>query len=426
MIDKLIKNNYIIIPNFISRNDALRLGKEFAEYCDENDVPGDTQSANSPSKYDYISFLELLCEKTPQISAILDETVLPTYAYARVYKNGSVLESHTDRDACEISLTVHLRGDTSWPIFIETPTKEERSVILNPGDAMLYFGCTSNHWRDMYFGEEYVQVFLHYVRSRGDKSYAYFDKIKEISACNSNEAKKSLESKEDKNIIKELEEQIPIVKEDLEEYKNKNVTISENNVDVSSKIISKPNTTLDSFIHVFDDIMPEVVCDQILEEYANGYDWSSALTSGGAENFEVRNCDQIIISHKEIISKNTFIRENIDDLVFQSVSKVLYEYKEIHPSFKIQIDTGYQLLRYKEGQFYSEHTDSYKEEQRSLSCSIQLNEDYDGGEFAFFDREIMIRSKKGSAIVFPSNFMYPHEIMPVIKGTRYSVITWLV
>jgi predicted 2-oxoglutarate/Fe(II)-dependent dioxygenase YbiX len=163
-----------------------------------------------------------------------------------------------------------------------------------------------------------------------------------------------------------------------------------------------------------------------LEEYANGYDWSSALTSGGAENFEVRNCDQIIISHKEIISKNTFIRENIDDLVFQSVSKVLYEYKEIHPSFKIQIDTGYQLLRYKEGQFYSEHTDSYKEEQRSLSCSIQLNEDYDGGEFAFFDREIMIRSKKGSAIVFPSNFMYPHEIMPVIKGTRYSVITWLV
>jgi hypothetical protein len=426
MIEKLVKNNYIIIPNFISRNDALRLGKEFAEYCDKNDVPGDTQAANSPSKYDYISFLELLCEKTPQISAILDETVLPTYSYARVYKNGSVLESHTDRDACEISLTVHLCGDTSWPIVIETPTKEERSVILNPGDAMLYLGCISNHWRDMYFGEEYVQVFLHYVRSRGDKSYAYFDKNEKKKSCNSNEAKKTLDLKENENIIMESEEETSTIKDDLNEYENKNVTISENNTDASSEIISKPNTTLDSFIHVFDDIMPEVVCDQILEEYANGYDWSPALTHIGVENFGVRNCDQILISDQNIISENTFKRQNIDDLVFQSVSKVLHEYKEIHPGFKVEIDTGYQLLRYNEEQYYLQHTDSFKEQQRSLSCSIQLNEDYDGGEFAFFDREIMIRSKKGSAIVFPSNFMYPHEIMPVIRGTRYSVITWLV
>jgi predicted 2-oxoglutarate/Fe(II)-dependent dioxygenase YbiX len=84
------------------------------------------------------------------------------------------------------------------------------------------------------------------------------------------------------------------------------------------------------------------------------------------------------------------------------------------------------LLRYREGEFYTQHTDSFKEQQRSLSCSIQLNEDYEGGEFALFDREMMIRTSPGSAIVFPSNFMYPHEIMPVIKGTRYSIITWLV
>jgi Rps23 Pro-64 3,4-dihydroxylase Tpa1-like proline 4-hydroxylase len=421
MIDKLLENNYIIIPNFISRNSASLLGKEFKNYCKNNNIPADAQVLDSSSKYDYISFLELLCEKTSEISSILGETVLPTYSYARVYNNGSVLEPHCDRDACEISLTVHLYGDSVWPIFIETPNKEERSVILNPGDAMLYLACESKHWRDIYFGEEYVQVFLHYVRSRGDKSYAYFDKPME---SNLDDAKKTLALQKEENDITVVNQKSSVVKNDLDEYENKNLSINENNVN-TLKIESKSNATLDSFIHVFDDIIPEVVCDQILEEYENCHNWEESVISSGKDP-TIRNCSQIIISNHNIISENTFKRQNIDNSIFQSVSKVIIEYKKIHPLFEVNVDTGYQLLRYNEQQFYTEHTDSFIEQQRALSCSIQLNEDYDGGEFAFFDREIMIRSKKGSAIVFPSNFMYPHEIMPVIRGTRYSVITWLV
>jgi predicted 2-oxoglutarate/Fe(II)-dependent dioxygenase YbiX len=102
------------------------------------------------------------------------------------------------------------------------------------------------------------------------------------------------------------------------------------------------------------------------------------------------------------------------------------KYQSIHENFQISIDTGYDLLKYNEGNFYVEHTDSYKQQQRSVSCSFQLNDEYEGGEFAFFGRQMMIRSGKGSAIIFPSNFMYPHEIMPVTKGTRYSIITWFV
>ena len=32
---------------------------------------------------------------------------------------------------------------------------------------------------------------------------------------------------------------------------------------------------------------------------------------------------------------------------------------------------------------------------------------------------------KGDIIVFPSNFMYPHKVEPVTKGTRYSYISWI-
>lgn len=398
---KLLNNNYIILPNFISSKRAKELGEEYKIFSETKNEGGDPQAPNSQSSYNYISFLELLCEKTQQVSTILQETVLPTYTYSRVYYNGSVLERHKDRDACEISLTLHLDGDKSWPIYIETPQGEEKSVILDPGDAMMYLGKKADHWRNEFDGNYYTQVFLHYVRSRGDCSYAYFDKVKEPEKSDLKEGfNNSPNGGEDE--IKEKKETKPLV------------------------LVPKPSNTLEQYIHVFENLLSEDFCDEILEEYGNPDEWASTLVGYGEVNKSVRNCNEISISDSRVIEKNFERRKKIDDKIQDGVRKVIDNYMNIHNDFKIDIDTGYRLLRYNEGEFYIEHTDSFKKEQRSLSCSFQLNEDYVGGEFAFFKREMMIRSSKGSAIVFPSNFMYPHEVMPVIEGTRYSIITWLV
>lgn len=401
MNQKLLDNNYILIPNFISTYRAFQLGTEFRDYCEAQKLKGDEQAPNSHSKYNYLPFLELLCEKTQEISSIIEETVLPTYSYARVYLNGSILERHKDRDACEVSLTVHLDSDASWPIYIQTPSGEERSVILNPGDAMLYLGKVADHWRDQYSGKFYTQTFLHYVRSRGDCSYAYFDKTK------TNENEDDINLNLDKSSITQVEE------------KNKSDP-------TPTLIVPKPRTKLEDFIHVFDDILPKSLCDDILGEYKGSLDWSPSLISNGIIHKDSRNCDQILISDPCVIEKNYQARKLLDSRIHDSIRSAVQKYHELHNSFNISIDTGYQLLRYDQGQFYTEHTDSFKEQQRSVSCSIQLNQDYDGGEFAFFGREMIIRSSAGSVVMFPSNFMYPHEIMPVTKGTRYSIITWFV
>ena len=52
-----------------------------------------------------------------------------------------------------------------------------------------------------------------------------------------------------------------------------------------------------------------------------------------------------------------------------------------------------------------------------------LNNDYEGGEFVLIDEKIDL--SKGDIIIFPSNFMYPHKVEPVTKGTRYSYISWI-
>lgn len=173
---EIIKNNYVLVPGFISEAQAQSLANKFKDHCKKFNLNGDPQAPNSHAMCDFLPFVQLLVKKVPHISRLLGEEVLPTYTYARVYKNGSVLERHRDRPACEISITLNLAKDIDWPIYFQRPDGSETLVELNPGDAVLYLGCQADHWRNKFDGQEYVQVFLHYVRTNGSKAWAFFDK----------------------------------------------------------------------------------------------------------------------------------------------------------------------------------------------------------------------------------------------------------
>ena len=69
-----------------------------------------------------------------------------------------------------------------------------------------------------------------------------------------------------------------------------------------------------------------------------------------------------------------------------------------------------------------DHGDLYP---RVLSCSLILNDNYEGGNFVFFDEEYLIEKKKGSVVMFPSNFCFPHAVTPVSNGDRHAIITWI-
>ena len=44
------------------------------------------------------------------------------------------------------------------------------------------------------------------------------------------------------------------------------------------------------------------------------------------------------------------------------------------------------------------------------------------GKPKFFWKEIPL--KTGDILLFPSTFMYPHEVKEARKGTRYSFVSW--
>jgi predicted 2-oxoglutarate/Fe(II)-dependent dioxygenase YbiX len=179
------------------------------------------------------------------------------------------------------------------------------------------------------------------------------------------------------------------------------------------------------YIVVIENAITSALCDSILNEYKDSQDWIPAITAAGETDAE-RQCSTIGMSFSNIINKNKNIRLPLDKNMHATAGHVILQSKEKFNDCKIAEDSGYDLLRYEVGQFYITHTDSFKAMPRAVSCSFILNDDYEGGEFAFFDRELVYKLKKGSCIMFPSNFMYPHEVMPVTSGTRYSIVTWFV
>lgn len=117
------------------------------------------------------------------------------------------------------------------------------------------------------------------------------------------------------------------------------------------------------------------------------------------------------------------------NLIKQEIERLYNYYKIKFPqmtSYKInQID----LLKYSIGGKYEVHTDHFTNSSRHLSVIMNLNDNYEGGDLIFTDqkeKEIKrLKLEKGSIVFFPSNFMYPHSIQPITKGTRYSIVAWL-
>ena len=145
-----------------------------------------------------------------KLEEIIGRKLYKTYYYDRYYFSGQELSKHADRDACEISVSVHvstnLEGDDAkWPFWIKTPdtytdktkqtilvTGEQRSLSLEPGDGLLYKGCERPHWRypmptprrrkrDFFKPKKeyyYHQIFFHYVLADGRRAHCAWDRAR--------------------------------------------------------------------------------------------------------------------------------------------------------------------------------------------------------------------------------------------------------
>jgi PKHD-type hydroxylase len=120
------------------------------------------------------------------------------------------------------------------------------------------------------------------------------------------------------------------------------------------------------------------------------------------------------------------------DWAFRRVTDIILNLNERFFQFDLfGINEGFQFTNYEapSGK-YGKHVDrGINMPVRKLSISIQLTnpEEYEGGELKLYDGdddEANIMDKtQGTLIIFPSYVL--HEVTPVTKGERNSLVTWV-
>lgn len=169
------KNKYCLVENAVSK-ELSSVATVYALFDEMNDMSAnDPQVPGAHSKYADSLMESLLIHMLPTMEENTGLSLYPTYSFYRVYRNGSVLPPHVDRESCEISATLCLGynydpSDQSWPIFING---EEFS--MEPSDMIIYRGIELNHYREEFVAADnifHVQCFLHYVDQNGP--YANF------------------------------------------------------------------------------------------------------------------------------------------------------------------------------------------------------------------------------------------------------------
>ena len=103
-----------------------------------NHVPVEQQVEGSTSRYWHPQYRAIHSGIRMKLEEIIGRKLYNTYYYDRFYYPGQELTKHADRDACEISVSVHvstnLEGkDADWPFWIKTPdtyTDKKKTLFL--------------------------------------------------------------------------------------------------------------------------------------------------------------------------------------------------------------------------------------------------------------------------------------------------------
>lgn len=144
--------------------------------------------------YQYAPMLTFLWGLTPRIAAATGRDLLPTYAYFRAYQRGDVCRVHSDRPACEhsVSLTLAYADGLPWGLSVASdPIDRPRDAVaddfegapfqtlaMQPGDGVLYQGTHHRHGRlDPNPNSWSAHLFLHWVERDGRYKDHAFDRV---------------------------------------------------------------------------------------------------------------------------------------------------------------------------------------------------------------------------------------------------------
>ena len=175
------------------------------------------------------------------------------------------------------------------------------------------------------------------------------------------------------------------------------------------------------YIKIFDNAIEYKTLGNFIR-YVNTVDFQDAKVGDGVVNKTIRNTFTFPLNNHG----KSFTTVHWNNYLWYALNTYIKKYASEFRHVEWKFLETIEVLKYEEGGFYREHVDDFRENPRTLSGIFLMNNDYEGGELCFNleNEQIIIETLPNRLILWPSNFCFPHEVKPVKKGIRYSLVTW--
>jgi len=186
--------------------------------------------------------------------------------------------------------------------------------------------------------------------------------------------------------------------------------------------------SLDNYILEFRKCFSTSMCEKIISYHNHDLTDSAITDPVNPINKNIRNC-----TRKNILDPKTFGETLLLNYVKSKLTGCLKKYLETFPHCITTEFSQLDILCYESNEYkagYNFHVDFGKTaNNRTLSISVCLNNDYKGGEFVFHQpgsNNLVYPQNIGDVIIFPSSFMFPHQVNKIESGTRFALVGWAV
>jgi hypothetical protein len=158
------------------------------------------------------------------------------------------------------------------------------------------------------------------------------------------------------------------------------------------------------------------------------YHWMPAYVGYQKLMPEYRDCVDFKFKKTDIerdTSEDSLKLQKLWQDLYDAKLPAVEDYSIMHNISNLKYWEAFNFIKYGPGQHFMEHHDHGFSYNCTVSLVSYINDDYEGGELYFRLQNLKIKPEAGDLFIFPSNFMYPHQAMPVTSGTKYSIVTML-
>jgi len=185
-------------------------------------------------------------------------------------------------------------------------------------------------------------------------------------------------------------------------------------------------TKLIDYVRVYQRFYDMEFCKNLVIDIKN-VEWKTHKFYDSITKNYSSNENELSVSYEDV-----FLKKELDEKIWNILERYILQ-DMAHMEKWYSGWAGYSLSRFNrydpstQMKLHCDHIHTLFDGERkgipTLTVLGSLNEDYEGGEFMLCGEKIEL--KTGDVIVFPSNFLYPHEVKPVKSGVRYSFVSWV-